>query len=261
MINITEIKKLRGNRYLIKAIQNGKENTHIVPEETILKHNILGPKKITIKEYKKMVSSSTIDLLYSKALYYIEFQMRTISEVKNQIRRNTDDEEIINKLIKKLKTQGYLDDNKYVEEYITEKIEFELVGPRYIKEKLIRKGIHFDLIDQHLVKYKEEYQYGKIREILVKETKYPIKKAYIKAYQSIKAKLINKGFSIPIIESTMLSNKDLLEEAVSEGPLLQIELDKLKKQFDINDFKEKDKIIKKLLSKGFRYDLIKELLQ
>jgi regulatory protein len=261
MINITEIKRLRGNKYLIKAIQKDKETTHIVPEDTILKYNLLNPKNITLKEYKQMITSSETDLLYQKALHFIDFKMRTISEVKKHLRKTTKDETNINNLITKLKKQGYLNDDQYVQQYVTEKIEFDLVGPKYIKEKLISKGIHFDLIDQHLIRYSDEYQYDKIRDLIVKETKYPIKKAYIKAYQSLKAKLINKGFTISIIESSMLSSKDLLEEAVNEAPLLQKELDKLLKDYDVSDYKQKDKVIKKLLSKGFRYDVIKEMLQ
>ena len=261
MIKLTEIKKLRGHRYLVKLLKNDVEHVHIVHEETILHYNLLGPKTLTEQDYKRIIKSSEEDILYNKALYFIEFKMRTISEVKKQLRRTTQNETLIDQMIVKLKKQGYLDDNKYTKEYITEKIEFDLIGPRYVKEKLIGKGIHFDLIDTHLLLYKEEYQYDKIRELLKKETKYTIKKPYIKAYQSIKGKLINKGFNPGIVESSMISCKEMIEDAVDEQGLLDVEFKKLKKGVNLKDFKEKDKLVKKLLTKGFRYDLVKEMLQ
>ncbi len=261
MIKLTEIKKMRGNRYLVKLQRNDIEHVHIVHEETIINYNLLGPKTLTENDYQKIIKSSEEDVLYNKALYFIEFKTRTISEVKKKLRGTTQNEDVIQVLINKLKKQGYLNDDEYAKNFITEKIEFELIGPKSIKDKLIGKGIHFDLIDTHLLLYKEEYQYDKIREFLKKETKHTIKKPYIKAYQSIKTKLMGKGFDMNIIESSMISCKDMLEEAVDEVSLLEAEYKKLKKDFNIKDFKEKDKLIKKLLAKGFRYDLVKEMRQ
>ena len=123
---------------------------------------------------------------------------------------------------------------------------------------VILKGIHFDLIDQHLVKYTEKYQVGKINQIIKNETKYKIKKPYKKAYLSLKRKLVSKGFSLRIIESSLLSNIDEIKAMIDEEPLLARELDKLVKKFDLSKYEDKSKVIKALLSKGFDYELIKK---
>ncbi len=260
MIEVTEIKKLRGNRYLIKINKNNQEYIHIVTEDTILKHNLLGPKKLSNKDYDVIIKSGEKDLLYSKALFFIEYQMRTISEVKKHLKKQTKDEKVIDELIKKLKDQGYLNDDHYTKEFVNEKMEFDLIGPKQIKEKLISKGIHFDLIDKYLVNYTRELEYKKIEEILKKETKYPFKKPYIKVVNSLKAKLINKGFKMSIIDEVLNLNKHMIAEKVNEEPLLEKELTKLKKQYKIKDITQKDKVIKKLLQQGFSYELIKRKL-
>lgn len=260
MIDIIEIKKLRGNRYLVKVNKNNQEYIHIVTEDTILNHNLLGPKKLTDSVYKEIIKQGEIDLLYSKALFFIEYQMRTISEVKKHLRKSTRDEIVIEDLIKKLKDQGYLNDKHFTKEFIQEKIEFDLIGPKQIKEKLISKGIHFDLIDEFLVTYKREYQYDKVETLLQKETKYDFKKPYIKVVNRLKTKLISKGFSLSVIEEVLEANKELIASKVNELPLIEKELKKLKKQYKIKDYKEKDKVIKKLMSQGFSYDLIKKVL-
>lgn len=261
MIKVKDIKKVRGNNYVVTFQKNDTEFTQVLPEETIISYNLFSARNMTDKEYKKMLVDQVQDTMLNKALFFINFKPRTISEVKKHLRKSTQDETLINTIIQKLKSQRYLNDNEYVKQYVTEKIDFDLVGPRYIKEKLISKGIHFDIIDAHLVQYSDELQYNKIRDLIEKETKYKIKKPYIKAYQSIKGKLVNKGFSLHIIESAMISYKDLIEDAVDEDQLIQKEIDTLKKQFDINNFQQRDKVYKKLLQKGFRYEIIKEFLQ
>ena len=71
--------------------------------------------------------------------------------------------------------------------------------------------------------------------------------------------LINKGFSLHIIEAQLLSNKEMIEDAVDDDGLLQREFQKLCKRYDISNWDEKDKVVKSLMQKGYHYKLIKEL--
>lgn len=260
MYQITDIKKLKNSTYLISVIVKDKTKAHVVSEETIIAFNLLSKTEISKEEYKKMLIQNDDFLLYEKAVHFIDFQMRTISEVKKHLRKSTKDEAKINNLIKKLKEQKFLNDDYFVKEFVTQKIEFDLYGPKYIKEKLIQKGIHYDLIDDHLIRFTDDMQFDKINVLIKKEVKFPIKKPYRKAYVSIKTKLINKGFSLPIVESAMSSNSDIIKESCLEDDLLKIEIEKLKVKYDITDYKNREKIIGKMLQKGFDYDKIKKHL-
>ena len=261
MINLIEIKKTKRNRYLLIISNNEKEEKHVVSENIIIKYNLLTPRELSNYEYKTITKVKIEDLLYEKALVFIDFKMRTISEVKKRLRKEIEDEEIINKLIKRLKEDKYLNDDFYVKSYLNEKLEYDLVGPRNIKEKLILKGVHYDLIDQHLIKYEEKFQYDKIDQIIKNETKFKIKKPYKKAYLSLKKKLVSKGFSLNIIESSLISHADEIREVIDEEPLLMKELGKLIKKYDVTKYEDKNKVIKALLSKGFDYELIKKRLK
>ena len=222
---------------------------------------MLTPRQLSTSEYETINRVKIEDILIEKALVFIDFKMRTISEVKKRLKKEVADEELINKIIKILKEKKYLNDNFYIESYVNEKLEYDFVGPRYIKEKLIGKGIHYDLIDQHLIRYSDNQQYNKINEFLKNELKFPIKKPYIKAYLSLKRKLVNKGFSLNIVESALQSNKDEIKEMTDDLPLLKRELDKLFKKYDIANYEEKNKVVKSLLSKGFDYELIKKTMK
>ncbi len=261
MNKLIEIKKTKNNRYLLIINHHGQEEKQLVSENMIIKYNLLTPRSLSDAEYKTISEVKTEDLLYEKALAFIDYKMRTISEVKHRLKKEIEDEQLINKIIKKLKTDNYLNDDLYVQTYINEKLDYSLVGPAYLKEKLILKGIHYDLIDQHLIKFSEQKQYEKVAEIIKNETKYKIRKPYKKAYLSLKRKLVNKGFSLNIIESALISNKALILDAIDEEPLIIKELALLTKRYDLTKYEDENKIIKALLNKGFNYELIKKSMK
>ncbi len=261
MIFLEEISKTKKNRYLLKVRNLDELETYLVYENMIIKYSFLSPRELSNNEYRIIKEDKTTDQLYEKALKYIDYKMRTISEVKKHLGKDIKDTDVINKIINRLKTNGYLNDDFYTKTYMNEKIDYDLVGPRYIREKLILKGIHYDIIAANLVNYKEENQFDKIFELIKKETKYKIKKPYKKAYMSLKQKLVNKGFSLGVIESSLLSNIDLIKGCIDEDSLVLREIDKLKKKYDFNNYLEKSKATKSLLSKGYNYETIKEHLK
>lgn len=261
MNEVTDIKKLRNHQYLVTFKMDKKEESMVVVEDTLIKCNLLSPRQITKAEYKMLTKNKDIDLLYEKIIKFVDYQMRTISEVKKRLSKYSADEKVINQIVAKLKKQGFLDDLRFANEYVTQKLEFDIVGPRGIKQKLIDKGIHYDVIDSELIRFTDEMQYNKIYELIQKETKHPIKKPYLKAVQSIKRKCVTKGFSLNIIDSSIQSYKDVIQEACDEKDLLEKEFNRLKKGVDLKDYAEKDKLIKKLMQKGFAYGNIKKLME
>lgn len=260
MNKITDIKKLRNNTYLVTIIKNTETKTHILTEDTLIDYNILQPRTITNDEYKNIIQSNEFHLLYQKSLHFIEYQMRSISEVKKNLKKFTKDETLINRIITELKNNNYLSDALYVKEYVNEKIQYDMIGPKSIKDKLIQKGIHFDLIDAELLQFTDELQFSKVEELIQKELRYPIKKTYLKAYQSLKQKLVSKGFSLRIIDSLLQSFSDVIKESCLEDELIIKDLQKLKQDYNINNYNDKQKVIQKLLSKGYDYNLIKKHL-
>ena len=260
MNEVTDIKKLRNHHYLVTFKMENKVESFVVVEDTLIKCNLLSPRQITKAEYKMITKNKDVDLLYEKIIKFVDYQMRTISEVKKRLSKTTADEKIINQIVMKLKKQGFLDDLRFANEYVTQKLEFDLIGPRAIKQKLIDKGIHYDMIDSELIRFTDEIQYNKIYDLIQKETKHPIKKPYLKAVQSIKSKCVTKGFSLNIVDSSIQSYRDVIEAACDEKDLLQKEFDRLKKGIDLKDYAERDKVIKKLMQKGFAYSNIKKLL-
>jgi regulatory protein len=257
---ILNIKKGKRDRYFIEIETKQGKIPHVISENTIIKYNLLNKKILDNAEYNKMIKDNEYEILYLKSINYISYQMRTISEVKKHLRKDTRNESLINKIISELKANKYVNDTYFVTEYVKQKIEFDLVGPRYIKDKLVSKGIHFDLITNALLNYNENIQFDKVYELIHKELKYKQKKPYQKVYLSLKQKLITKGFSLNVIESSLLSSKEDILEKIDSLELLKKDYFLIYDKFDLNIYEEKNNLIKKLMSKGHDYELIKTFI-
>lgn len=261
MNKIKSFKKLRNDTYLIEIETKKATIPHIISENTIVKYNLLSKEILTDKEYKKIIQSNEYEILYLKAINYISYQMRTISEVKKHLRKDTKKDSLINQIIEELKAHKYLNDRHFVTEYIAEKMEYDTVGPKYIKDKLVSKGIHFDLIHEGLLQYTEDVEYDKINQLLDKELRYKIKKTYQKAYLSLKQKLIQKGFHLNVVESSLFSRKDDIKSQIDDESLLQKDFHKVASLYDLTDYNQKTKLIKKLIAKGHNYERVKTLIE
>jgi len=257
MISIVKIKELKRSQAVIEVDNNGVIIPHISTLHLVLKYRFIEGQTITNEQYKTFIKDNEFTLLYEKALQYISYQMRTISEVKKQLKTKTKDDRMIHQVIDELKKNHYLSDSEYVKEYVTEKLQFDTVGPLYIKEKCVRKGIHFDLIDQELLRFTEDLEYAKIEDIIKKELRYPLKKPYQKVVESLKRKCIQKGFHLNIIDSQIVSFKEDIMDMIDEDSLLKKELKQYEKQLQNSTYEEKQKIMQKLRSKGYSYESIK----
>ena len=256
MIKIRSIKPKKGEQAVVTVETKTATIPHVTTLHLVLKYHLEEGMSLSQEQYETFIKDNEFELLYQKAVSYISYQMRTVSEVKKKLRKTTSDEALINKLISLLKSQQYIGDVHYVNEYVTQKINFDLVGPKHIKDKLIQKGVHYDIIDGELSRYTEQMEYSKVEELLMRELKYPPKKPYYKFIDSFKRKCVNKGFHLGVVDSIVTSFKDDIIAMIDEKALLEKELSNLKTV--PTTYEEKQQLIAKLRRKGFSYPIIQE---
>ena len=202
------------------------------------------------KELKKndldLLSSFNEGCFYLNRVYRKLFtsSLSTYDFKKGLKIKNIDDDkiEIITKYLKK---EGLLNDTSFVNHYL--EIYQINKGKKAFKTFLIKNHIHEDLINKALDNFNED-----------KEMALILANNYIKNKNcstnmlkyKVQAMLVNKGFSEKTVEYVVayLDKKD-------ERIALNKEINKLIAKYD--DYK----IMAKLQAKGYRIDLIKELLQ
>ena len=137
--------------------------------------------------------------------------------------------------------------NRYTEELIRKG-----KGKKAIYNLLIKKGIEQDLINENLSKYEKDDEFAnalRIAEKLVKpESDYPIKKQKMQLIE----KLLREGYG-----------QDAINYAMSNITFTDNSQERLIKEYEKLQDKniEKEKIIARLLAKGYEYSDIKRILK
>ena len=184
-------------------------------------------------------------------MHFIDFKPRTKKEINEYLTKFQLDESTINKIIKKLEKIGFIDDERYANRY-TEELIRKGKGKKANYNLLIKKGIEQDLINENLSKYEKDDEFAnalRIAEKLVKpESDYPIKKQKMQLIE----KLLREGYG-----------QDAINYAMSNITFTDNSQERLIKEYEKLQDKniEKEKIIARLLAKGYECSDIKRILK
>lgn len=108
---------------------------------------------------RKLVKTHKFEKLLNKAVHFLSYRPRSEKEVRDHLRRKrradttkTQHEKNIDEVIDKLKRQGLINDQEFVNWWITQRLEYRPRGRRLLKLELRQKGISLDLLNEALAK-------------------------------------------------------------------------------------------------------------
>lgn len=220
-------------------------------EETYTNYYLFVDKKITKDEYEQIIYNNQINELLKMVINSLARKMYTEKEIIKKLYSKKADKKSIKYIVNYLKEHNLINDYKYALEY-KEILEQKNESQKSIIYNLKNKGIAQNIIDALEFDVDSEEQKAKNKfEQLKKKYK---NNASLKKYQAIKNGLYLDGFDQDIIDRLMSEIEDNSHE--KEKELLIKELLKLN-----NRNYDEQKIIQKLRLKGFKYDLIKQVLE
>ncbi len=163
MKKISKIKK-NNNKYTIILSDNSSLSFY---SDTLIKYNLLKPRKISDKELEEIINYNNFIEAYNKALKYISFKVRTKKEIKDKLCNYN--KNIVHDVIKKLDELGFLDERKYVEAFVNDEINLGNKGPFYIKSRLEKLNLDSILIDEVISNVDDEVWLEKVRKLVDKK--------------------------------------------------------------------------------------------
>lgn len=208
-------------------------------------------KSLTKKEIDKIYKDNSIDEYYLYALKLIAKKQYFKNKIKEKIKVKFNDISLssLNYVIDKLFKNHLLDDEKLKEDYL-EYYSSLNYGENRIKDKLINLGYDFHLTNEIVFDKEEEIVKGK-NQLIKLEKKYE-KYNNKQKKNKIISSLLTLGFSLDNIN---LIIKDLSNNS-KEEELELLRKDLLKYYSSLirrNNDNIKDKLINKLLYKGYKY--------
>lgn len=166
-MEIVSYKKTGKNLYEIR-LDNGEK--YKLFEDIIIENELLIDKNLTESKLKKLLSSNELLEAYYKSLKYIGVKMRTEKEITMYLKKLNLSSKAIDFSIKKLKRDGYINEEIYAQAYINDAINLSNNGPRKIINNLINLGIS-DVIIFKYFNYNDEFWKERIFNIVSKNSK------------------------------------------------------------------------------------------
>lgn len=145
-----------------------------------------------------MYTIEEFDKEKTKVLKYVIYKKRTEKEVKTKFKSQIE-ENLLSDIIKDLKENGYIDDEKYVERAINEFMALKNLSIKEIKYKLLSKGVPTRILDGYIEKNTEEleeYEQKSANNIALKKS-VNMEETEIKQY------LMKKGYMEENIRETL----------------------------------------------------------
>lgn len=251
-INKVKIK----NDSVVIYIDNDEKIT--VNEEDYFKYNLGREKGFDNITYKVLKENEKELLAYNSCIRKLAIKDYSCKNIKDYLLKQKLDDDTIKNIINKLTRYNLLDDEKYclnkIHYYSNNNISYSLIN-----QNLIKDGINSSIILQYLT-YNANEEFNKCLNIANKYDKTIKNKSKRAKKSNIYNKLINLGFKYEVVDD-VLSKIDLNVD--NELELLKKEYLKIKekKAKKYEDYMLKQQIINSLISKGFDYKDIKQVME
>ena len=254
-IRIERIVK-KGRDYLVHYSEKegsddaGKVSAILLDEEQMVSYRILKDKGMILPPGAKSKKSGRNRRL-QKGPSFINYQARTEHEIREYLRTHNMTAESIEIIVKRLKKANFIDERQYAMNYVDNYLR-NLKGPLYLKYRLQEKGVDSKIISQVIEGISENVQKELIMQIIEKEKPrletYPVKRQK----EMILQKCLRDGFK-----------GDLVLKCFAQVKWQSLHQDRLKVDFQKISQKEhsQQKIIQKLLAKGYTLQEIKALME
>jgi regulatory protein len=245
-MQIAKFKKIGKSKYKVFF-----DNTEIVLyEDIILKYDLLLKKDVDVYLLDKIIEENRFYEAYYLALNYIEIKMRNKNEIYEYLSKKEFDNSVIDTTIEKLESLNLLNNKKYIEAFINDRVNLSSDGPFKIKKQLIDYDFSEEDVDEYLNRIDNNIWKEKLSHIIDKRKKLMKNKSYFMFINKLKNDLYNLGYDRYLID-------ELLSNISYESDSLKKEYEKVSRKFK----GERNKIISSLLRKGYTYEEINSFVK
>lgn len=175
-----------------------------ISEDVLIHYRIFKGKVVSPELKNKLIQADQIAKLYSRAVSFLEHHLRTEREIRRKLRKWTDDQPKITRVIDKLKRLNLVDDQNYADCYVRTVVREQKYGPQVIKRKLSLKGVANDQIAGALTNF---YPPRAVLKNAVRQAKRQFRHYYRDAFrrriQKLRTNLARKGYPFDVISSAI----------------------------------------------------------
>lgn len=164
-------------------------------ESVITNNELLLKKRIDNDLYDKLKRDNKICILVNASIKYINVRLRSIKEINDYLLKKEEDTDLIDEVISRLMKMGYLDDRRFTEAYIKDKLNFTSWGDYKIINELNKLGISSLYIEDNTDLLNDDILNERMRKIIDKDIRTNKKYSGLKLKNKIYNHLLTSGYS------------------------------------------------------------------
>ena len=215
-MEIVKFKKNKDNSYMV-IFDN--ELSLKLYDDVIVKYNLLSNKVLNDKLLKEITEYNDFLNGYYKAIKYIMKKLRSEKEVYTFLEKLDIKSPDINRLIDKLKKDGYINQTNYIKAYINDQVNLTLNGPDKIKNNLTKLGFLEDEINSYLDNFGDIWS-ERIEKLITKKIKVS-KLGKNKLKSKLIIDLVNLGYKkydiMELLDKINIDDTDSLKKEYSKA--------------------------------------------
>ena len=196
MSEITKIELQKHNKNRVNIFLDG-EYAFPLSLEITMKYSLKKGMEINQEMQKDLIMQSDCRTALDQAVNYLSKTFKTKHQMMAFVKKHDYDDIIVAYVVEKLEEYGYINDNSYVQRYISTYLG--QIGKKKIEYELLKKGIEKELIQKAL----EEVETPQEDVVKVLQKKLGSRQLEGKDKEKVMRYMIGKGFSYEEIKRAM----------------------------------------------------------
>ena len=250
------IKKIKVNKKAVALTFSNGEKLEISEEAYISSYLYVG-KELGQKDIDKLEKITSVKKLSNYAMTLLSKGHYTEWRMREKLYAKGGDKQSVDYIITKLKELDLLNDKEFIEDFLGYGEE-RLWGKNKIKQELLKKGIFAEEIEK--IRFNSNLEKKKAVALIPSLEKKYAKYSYQQKRQHIYAALISRGFDHETANYALskVSGKDEKDEKKKMKEDFKKIYARFSKKYEGRELKER--VYRSLISKGYKYGDISELL-
>ncbi|WCK56147.1 RecX family transcriptional regulator [Aneurinibacillus sp. Ricciae_BoGa-3] len=199
---ITKLERQKRNRERVNVYIDDSY-AFAIHEDVLVKYRLIKGRQIDKEEMQGILEAEEKNRAEHYALRYIGFRPRTVHEVQVYLLGKGFPEEAAEEVVQRCLKQGYLDDRRYAEQWVEERMRLKPRGRHLLRQELRNRGIDENTIE-HAV---EGLAHDTELEACLEAARKKYSKVRFATYAEMRNKvgpfLQRKGFGLEIINRVL----------------------------------------------------------
>lgn len=152
------------------------------------------------KKIESLLADDTREKAYQQALKFLTYRERSEAEIRQNLKKRDIYDEVTNEILERLRSNGLVDDERFAQTWVENRIEFRPRSRRLLALELRKKGIEEETIQQAIEQAdddKSAYQAALKRSHRLKNLEWPVFRQ--KMYGFLARRGFNYETTAPII--------------------------------------------------------------